>query len=179
MNNRLRIFADVVSIDAWHKPFGENCPRADLHVDAVFREAVAMGGEEASRVRFRLSLKRAEVVVVIPPAEPVIIDRSSVARETPILEGKQTTSIVKKKQAAANAKIAFKVGGSSGATAECGVCGEQSHAHGETTEISRDVKLMIVMHSNTREGCPRWEFTPARAQVARAEIKRVLTSDRY
>lgn len=76
-HNRRRALADMVSLDAWR---GERrSAKADLHVDVVFGEA-RVGGEVEERARFRLSLKRAEVVVVIPATEPARIDKTSVVR---------------------------------------------------------------------------------------------------
>ena len=36
MPNRLKVFADVVSIDAWHDKFTSNKTVVDLHADVVF-----------------------------------------------------------------------------------------------------------------------------------------------
>lgn len=69
-DNRKRAFADVVSIDAWHDSFSEAYASVDLHADVVFGTA-RVGGECDSPIRFRLSVKRAEVVIVIPNTEPV------------------------------------------------------------------------------------------------------------
>ena len=71
--NRKRGLAEVVSIDAWHERFGESCDRADLHANVTFMTG-RLGGEPESQVRFRLSLKRAEIVVVIPETEPLSVD---------------------------------------------------------------------------------------------------------
>ena len=43
---------------------------ADLHADVVFGVA-RVGGEADSPVRFRLSIKRAGIIVLIPESEPV------------------------------------------------------------------------------------------------------------
>jgi hypothetical protein len=83
-DNRRRAFADVVSIDAWHEPFDGEHGRADLHADIVFGTA-RVGGEAAAPVRFRLSVKRAEIVLVVPSSEPVSIDRGTVSRDSPDL----------------------------------------------------------------------------------------------
>jgi hypothetical protein len=90
--NRKRIFADVVTVDAWHPTFSVASPTVDLHADVVFRVA-RLGAETDSPVRFRLAIKRAEVVVVIPPNEPVGILKASVAREQSIRKGTLTKSV--------------------------------------------------------------------------------------
>src|SRR2546423_71274 len=97
-DNRRRAFADVVSIDAWHPPFSDQVSRVDLHADVVFGTA-RIGGENESAVRFRLSVKRAEIVVVVPDSEPVGVDRSSVSRDAPEFEGRLTEIVERTSQA--------------------------------------------------------------------------------
>jgi hypothetical protein len=60
-NNRKRAFAEVVTIEAWHRPFSAETSKADLHADVVFGTA-RVGGEADSPVRFRLRMKRADIV---------------------------------------------------------------------------------------------------------------------
>jgi hypothetical protein len=77
--NRLTGFADVVSIDAWHEKFSNETAVVDLHADVVFATA-RVGGEAESQVRFRLSIKHAELVMIIAESEPFAVDKRSVAR---------------------------------------------------------------------------------------------------
>jgi len=77
--NRQKAFADVLSIDAWHEKLSAKTAIAALHADVVFSTA-RIGGEVESQVRFRLSIKRAELVVIIPETEPFAVDKRSVAR---------------------------------------------------------------------------------------------------
>lgn len=78
--NRLRAFADVVGVDAWHKSFKPGCQEVDLKVDVTFKEG-RIGGEENSPVQFRLRLRRATLVVVIPENEPAEVVRESIRRD--------------------------------------------------------------------------------------------------
>jgi hypothetical protein len=77
--NRQKCFTDVVSIDAWHEKSSDDGATVDLHTDVVFVTA-RIGGEAQSKVHFRLSIKQAELVVIIPESEPFAVDRRSVAR---------------------------------------------------------------------------------------------------
>src|SRR4051794_22753548 len=95
--NRKRAFADVVTIDAWHDSFSKEST-VDLHADVVFGTA-RVGGDSQSPVRFRLSLRRAEVIVIIPDSEPVSVDRKSVSRDAPELEGRLTQIVERTAQA--------------------------------------------------------------------------------
>jgi hypothetical protein len=49
-----------------------------------------VGGEADSPVRFRLSIKRAEIIVLIPESEPVRVDKRSVSRDSPASKGHLT-----------------------------------------------------------------------------------------
>jgi hypothetical protein len=103
-DNRKRAFADVVTVDAWHEEFDDAHSKVDLHTDVVFGTA-RVGGEPESPVRFRLSVKRAEVVIIIPELEPVSVDRASVSRDSPDYEGHLTEVVERTIQA--NAKGAL------------------------------------------------------------------------
>jgi hypothetical protein len=96
LNNQKRAFADVVSIDAWHRPFDKKHPTVDLHAHVVF-DTARVGGEPESPIRFRLSLRQAEVILVIPENEPVFVDRKSVARDAPPeVRGRVTSTFERK-----------------------------------------------------------------------------------
>jgi hypothetical protein len=105
-DNRRRAFADVVSIDAWHEPFDANEGTVDLHADVVFGTA-RVGGETESPIRFRLSIKRAELLVVIPNSEPVKIDRKSVSRSAPEGHGSLTETVEHNSEANAKAGLSM------------------------------------------------------------------------
>lgn len=84
MDNNPRVFAETVSVDAWRTPFSEGKAEADLHIDVVFSQG-RIGGEEigkSSPVRFRMSLKRAEVHIVRDTLKVIDIPPSSIFRET-------------------------------------------------------------------------------------------------
>jgi hypothetical protein len=155
-DNRKRAFADVVSIDAWHNAFDNQNSRADLHADVVFGVA-RVGGEPESPVRFRLSIKRAEIVVVIPESEPVSVDRTSVSRDAPELQGRLTE--VQEQATQANVR-----GNTSGSFGPAGLAGsvsleagaQASIAANRKLEISSEVSLMLVTQSRTVDGHYRW-----------------------
>lgn len=71
-------FAELVSVDAWHKPLDGKTKTVDVHADVVFGEARVSG--DGSPVRFRLRLRRATLIVKVPETEPGSIPKSSVYR---------------------------------------------------------------------------------------------------
>ena len=112
-NTRKQAFADVVSIEAWHEKFSDDCAVVDLYAHVVFGEA-PVGGEEASPVRFRLSVRRAEVVVVvIPETEQLSVDRNSVSGDAPSYEAKTTKTTEKTKSAGFEGKLKGNTSGAS------------------------------------------------------------------
>jgi hypothetical protein len=80
--------------------------RLDLHADIVFGKG-RVGGDTESPVRFRLSLRRAEIVVVVPPLEPISIDKKSVSRDAPKRQGRLTEVMEKSARAHAAGKLAI------------------------------------------------------------------------
>jgi hypothetical protein len=163
--NRKRAFADVVSIDAWHDRFDSRHSTVDLHADVVFGVA-RVGGEIDSPIRFRLSVKRAELVVVIPETEPVSVNPKSVAREVAEPQGHLTEIIEQKTQAHSKGKLSAgispnKVSGSISAEAEANAAMSSS----KKLKISSTVRFMTVTTSKTEEGYYRWLIRPSTTAV--------------
>src|SRR5262249_54436163 len=78
-DNNPRVFAQTITLDAWRTAFDGHRGEADLHIDVVFAEGGRVGGDGAP-VRFRLSLKRAEVHVVRDREDVIDIKSDSVMR---------------------------------------------------------------------------------------------------
>lgn len=159
-DNYRRVFAEIVSIDAWHRPFGESEKGVDLHIDVVFMED-RFGDEPNEPVRFRMSLKQAEVVVVISDTEPVSVDRNSVSRTIDETVGKRTFTSKRAGSVAANAGANLKVGptGVSGDLA-AGAKAEGRSETAETFHMETHTSIMDVQHSKTPEGHYRWTVKP-------------------
>jgi hypothetical protein len=160
-DNRRRAFADVVTVDAWHKSFDGKRSKADLHADVVFGTA-RLGGEQESPIRFRLSVKKAEIVVVIPDSEPLSVDKASVARESPETHGHITEVVEQSTKLHAKGSFSSSLSpsaASAGASAEAGA--QRSRSAHRKSEISRKVDLMIVTSSKTPEGHYRWLIKPS------------------
>jgi hypothetical protein len=154
-DNRKRAFADVVSIDAWHAPF-DTAEHVDLHADVVFGEA-RVGGEVESAVRFRLKVKRAEVVVVVPEAEPVTVVKSSVSRDSPGFEAHYEKKTTNGSQLKANVSGGIRANPTElSAQGELGVGASTARKSDETIELRGDVPLIVATMSKTQEGYYRW-----------------------
>lgn len=157
--NRRRAFADVVTIDAWHTPFGGK-GKVTLHADVVF-DVARIGGETESQIRFRLSVRRAEVILVIPDTEPVKVDIASVARDGAPIKGKSKKSLKQLGNMTASAKGAVSAS-PAGISAKASAEGSArvSFAQEETIDVSEDVTLMMVTQSKTADGHYRWTVLP-------------------
>jgi hypothetical protein len=163
--NRIRSLADVVSVDVWHKDFSEGNGRADLHVDVVFDEG-RMGGEKESKVRFRLSLKSAEVVLIVPSTEPITIDKSTVARGSDSPRLKKTTRKERTREISAKGEVNANLGAnsSSGISGTSSVTGEAiaavANKSTEISELEEMVDSIKVVQSKTSENHYRWILRP-------------------
>jgi hypothetical protein len=163
--NRKRAFADVVSIDAWHDRFDSKRSRVDLHADVVFGTA-RVGGESDSPIRFRLSVKRAEIVVVIPETEPVSVNPRSVARDIKEPQGRLTEIIEQKSEMNAGATLAASASPTrlnASTSANSGI--KKAVAKSKRLKVSSTFRFMTVTTSKTEEGYYRWLVRPSVAPV--------------
>lgn len=163
--NRGKVFAEIIAIDAWHKPFGSSRAKVSLHADVVFSTA-RLGGEKESPVRFRLSLKRAEVVVIIPDTEPIKINRASVAREKMRLKGNRVQIVARSKKGAVKGRAAASIGKKSvGAEMAASAQLDAESLLNDRIEFKEDVSSIIVKQSKTRDGHYRWELAALASRV--------------
>ena len=163
--NRRRILGEVVSLDAWHDEFDDNVSRVNLHVDVVF-ETGRIGGEKEAPVRFRLNVKQADVVVVIPESEPVIIDKKSVSRDSPQYQGQMTKTFEQSARGNVKGSIGASVspgGVSASVSAETG--GEASIASSKKIEVTATLQLMLVTQTITSDGHYCWSLRPSDGSV--------------
>jgi hypothetical protein len=156
--NHTRAFADVVTIDAWHSAFVEGRAKVSLHADVVFGTA-RLGGEPDSTIRFKLSIKRAELVVIVPETEPLRIDKASIARDAPKRTGSETKTV----KEGASISTEGKVGVSLGTTTAQGEVGVQSSGKKKSetqtkTIITSRFSDMLVTQSMTAERDYRWSI---------------------
>lgn len=153
--NRKRSLADVVGIEAWHKPFDRKSREADLHVDVVFHTG-RFGLDPDDPVRFQLSIRRAEVVVITPATEPVRVKPDSVVRDTPAVSATATTRRSVTRQAGA----AVKVSAGAAPVAEIGAQAGGSAAIEQTTTASKSGAAIEALHMRTEDGDHRWILAP-------------------
>lgn len=132
-----------------------------LHADVVFSEG-RLGGEETSKVRFKLAVKRAELIVILPETEPISVDKKTVSRDTPKFSGTKINkySFDSQTDASASAKI---VAGAKGvnARAQAGVGAKVSLASLQSLETFEEVSNFEIKQTRTAEGHYRWQLLPS------------------
>jgi hypothetical protein len=161
-DNRLRAFAEVVSIDAWHEGFESGKGTADLHADVVFGTG-RLGGEPESQVRFRLRVKRADLVLIVPETEPVDIPRRSINRFSSAMSMKRsiTQTSEKKGSVAGGGKIEVSQSGGASASASLSAGAAFEGKLEERLEYSQQVLAIRVIHRfSNADGCDHWAFEP-------------------
>lgn len=153
MSNSSRALRQVVSLDGWIATFDTE-ETATVHADIVFREG-RFGAEQSDKVRFRLSLKRAEIVLVIPEDEPLRVVRASVCR-TPV-RAAEVRHVTRETNAQAEGKVGLSVTEALLPSAQLGA--EASARRSTTThqELLETVAGQLEQHFTTTEGHPAWE----------------------
>ena len=165
LSNRIRIFSELVSLEAWHQPFTARRTSVGLDADITFSTA-RLGAEEDSPVRFKLRLKEALLTVIVPDSEPVAVDRSTVARFDPAVTGVQKRRLTGRQKGAASVALDLK-GGAKGLLPAGSLhvdAATASEVFDETT-LTRKLGAIIVRHSVDDVGNNRWRFTPGTEDV--------------
>lgn len=164
-DNRRRAFGTVASLDAWHEKFTVSRRRAKLHVDVVFADA-RLGGEPDDEVRFRLRLKRAEVVVVISRHEQIEVDKASVSRDAPQVKVKQAEKRSTKRQAKGG--VDFNAGVSIRGPSAAGKVGAGAHfdaTQEAALKVTRETGGFAVTQIQTDAGEYAWIVEPVASTV--------------
>lgn len=155
--NRKRGLADVVGVEAWHRPFTGKTREAPLHIDVVFQTG-RFGADPSAPVRFTLSVKRAEVVVIRPESEPVRVQTHSVVRDAPNVRGKAVKRAALSLKGKAKGRLKLSP---NGVAAGVDVGGGVAKSVDETTETVTEFKAIQALHMRDADEYHRWILTPA------------------
>jgi hypothetical protein len=164
-NERHLPFAEAVSLEGWLSAIENG--RATVHVDATFGTQ-RIGAEEHIPVRFTLSLRKAEVIVLIG-AEPLTVDRASVARDSDPSTVKRFVSEERSKTENTSAEtelalgLTLEAGGlkpSAGAKASRKSRGGKAHTVKAGVEIHQQAGLIRSIQGQTADGDYKWALMP-------------------
>ncbi len=156
-DNRRRALADVIDVEAWHREFSSAVDRAHLFVDVTFGVG-RVGGEPESPVRFQMSLRRAEIVVVIPATEPATANIESVLRLAPQV----ATEAVSSKKTAIDASASAAIAGALGQPridAVARLQGAITRSQATNVQVTETGGSMRLVQSRTEDGSYRWVVT--------------------
>lgn len=154
MSNAGRALRQVISLDGWIANFDDD-ETATVHVDVVFREG-KFGSDDTDRVRFRLALKRAEIVLFAPDSEPLRVIRSSV-RRSPVQEG-QTQQVIDEVSGETRGKAGVSVKTALSTGGELSLEGEARRSITKRRELTEKVGGHFEQHFTTVDGHPAWEI---------------------
>jgi hypothetical protein len=159
LGNRKRALTDVVTVDAWHDIFNGKIKQAALHAHVHFGQA-RIGDEPNLKISFRLGIRQAEVILVVPETEGLMVDKSSVARRP---TKAKFEAVISNRTTKSKAWIS-KVGGvlglkpkASASAARTGTLKTESERRAKTTLSAP----MLVSQSQTAEGHYRWQIVSA------------------
>ncbi len=160
-DNRRRALNEVVSLDGWYEPFTTNKKLSSLHVDVAFHEGIVGGDDPQSDVIFRLELKRADVVVVIPEVEPLSVEKSSVSRDSPSMKIQRVQSerVTKSRSAFAGAGLSLSPTAIVGAV-RAGLKGRFSAESDEALSTKETLTALSVLQIVTPDGHYAWRIEP-------------------
>ncbi|MGR3563853.1 MAG: hypothetical protein ACU0FH_13680 [Heliomarina sp.] len=159
MDNRTRALWEAVSLDGWIGKFDDSGV-ASVHVDVVFRNG-SFGEDPTVPIRFKIALKRAEVVVKIGPDQPLKVIKKSIQREKSFADPVQIEETVATKstaQAQAISELSADL-----LKSKIGASGEFSQEKEFQIRQNKSVQRLIQQHFTTPDSHPAWEIkiTPA------------------
>lgn len=146
--NNPRVFAQTVALDAWRSPFDGTRGEADLHIDVVFASGGRAGGGEDAPVRFRLSLKRAEIHVVLDGENILQVNKKSLMR-TEIGTSKTSKTSESTTQGAIEGSLDLS---RTSVGASANIKAKKSLQITEKMEQTQETGPMIVTHWTTERG---------------------------
>jgi len=158
-HNFKRVFADVISLDAWHEPFRLDQETYGVFAEISFSEG-RMGGDDPE-IPFTFNVRLKKALLSIRLEEPLALDRHSVARGIPARQAEYTQVIRAKEAARSHVGLKGKI---TPALIAAALSGEIS----KSTEIGKDEELKIVKEVpeilvTARPEGPRgysWELEP-------------------
>jgi hypothetical protein len=175
-------FADVLSVDGWFMKT-EKEDELSLHADVVFGQG-RIGGENASPVRFKLAIKRANLVIVLMATEPMSILKETVSRDGPSIEGKRTTEeATGSKNLVAGSASLKSEGGSVKPFVSGSLESNIGHENREQLIATEKVLGISVKQTINATGDYKWELLPGIGAILNgrpwdaAKIPRMILKD--
>lgn len=159
-SNRVRLFADIMSVDAWHTPFRSNSFESQVHVEISFSEGRIGGDDIDIPFTFSVSLTRAIVTIKVQP--PLAIDKTTIARSVPSAEVELVRYRSVKKKAQQSIGISGRLSLSSYFMALTGSTKKESDVTSEDeSKVLEKVPPILIRPQPGGTGEYRWELEPS------------------
>lgn len=164
--NRIRILSEVVALDAWHDPFSAPNGTSAVFVELCFKESRIGGDLEEFPFTFRLSLKKAELKVIVD--KPLRIVRSSIAAGTDDGRVSRTLTSAATIQSGYEASGGGRLGGS-GPHVELGASAAASgtRRHDDARVLSSSTPKIICVGEPCEDRAYKWCLEPAMLDTLR------------
>ena len=167
-NNLSKVFSEIVSLDAWHSKFCDSTDSASVHVDLSFLEG-HLGAESESEVRFKLTLKRAELIFVIPAMEPLQVIQSSVDREATV-EGIRRYLREHDKQLTGSLEAAMQISQNPSLNLGAKATSQNLNKETVTTEMKLPISNFRMSQSKDPDGNYRWIVMPETGDLLMGKV---------
>ncbi len=163
-NNQVRVFSELLAIDAWHKPLRYDGGTSSVHVDLSFHEGRIGGDDPAIPFVFRVRLKKATLSVKVE--QPLKIDRDSVARSIPVATAEHKRIVSLKESAKMNANAGGKITTKSlmiaaGASASAG----RDTLREEEVRFMQEIPRILATPKPKSAGEYAWELSASQADT--------------
>lgn len=103
-DNTHRSLQELVSVNAWFAQDQDNPSRFTLHADVSFSEE-RLGGGAATQIMFKLSVKRCDIIFVLPSSAQFRVDASTVHSPKPLNPRSVIETDASKSHTGAKAKL--------------------------------------------------------------------------
>ncbi len=161
-DNHIRLFADILSIDAWHSEFTSNSSEAKVYVEMSFQQGRIGGDVPSLPFTFSIRLKKARLSIKVN--SPLVINKKSISRGIP-------DSVVELTRLKNIKTISSSVGEASASVSLAKYFIAMSGSAKKESEVTLEEQAKIIQHvpamlvkpipGNEREYC--WEIEPSYA----------------
>ncbi len=153
-NQTTRALSQAVSVDGWIASFDQN-GHATVHADIVFGHGI-FGDDPTAKVRFKIALKRAEIIIHILEPDTIKAIKSTVARKTTSKTGTIQTKISMEKTGSAAVKAKFGSASPPQASAE-GNASIQGSAS-QDIQTAEPFQEFLCQHFTTPDNAAAWRI---------------------
>lgn len=156
MSNTGRVLEQAVSVDGWIGEFDEE-GHALVHADIVFRQG-DFGEDKDAPVRFKIALKRAEIVIRCPDGSCLRVIKKTMSRASDTNKAtiRKQTSRSKKRGLGGNFRVSNKK-----PDFEASASASTQREESESSELEAEVKAILEQHFTTPDKHPAWEVEPS------------------